>query len=77
MHLAARGAGRVPHASFCEGRDSTCADRLGFFADPTTLQASLKPLPGELQIPANSPEATVEITQLEDVKKQPRAWVEP
>jgi hypothetical protein len=30
---------------------------------------SLKALPGEPKIPANFPEATVEITQFEDVKK--------
>jgi hypothetical protein len=35
----------------------------------TTLHDFLKPLPGELKITANSPEATVEITQSEDVKK--------
>jgi hypothetical protein len=37
------------------------------FLDP--LPDSLKPLPGELRIPANFPEATVEITQSEDVNK--------
>jgi hypothetical protein len=42
---------------------------LQFAASKTTLQAFLKPLPGELKIPANFPEATVEITQFEDVKK--------
>jgi hypothetical protein len=36
----------------------------------TTLHDFLKPLPGELKIPANFPEATVKITQFsEDVKK--------
>jgi hypothetical protein len=34
-----------------------------------TLQDFLKSLPGELIIPANFPQATVEITQFEDVKK--------
>jgi len=35
----------------------------------TPLQDFLKPLPGELIIPANFPEGTVEITQFEDVGK--------
>jgi hypothetical protein len=35
----------------------------------TTLQDFLKALPRELKITANSPEATVEITQFEEVKK--------
>jgi hypothetical protein len=33
------------------------------------LPAFFKALPGELKNPANFPEATVEITQFEDVKK--------
>jgi hypothetical protein len=35
----------------------------------TTLQDFLKTLPGEPTISGNFPEATVEITQFEDVKK--------
>ncbi len=42
---------------------------LQFAAGKTTLLAFLKALPGELKITANFPEATVEITQFEDVKK--------
>jgi hypothetical protein len=37
----------------------------------TTLQAFLKALPGELKITANFPEATVEITRFEGVRKAP------
>jgi len=40
------------------------------------LQDFLKALPGQLKIPANFPEATVEITQFEDVKKAAKVCVE-
>jgi hypothetical protein len=50
---------------------------LGSFADPATaLQNFLKPPPGELKIPANFPQATIEITQLENVKKAAKVCVE-
>jgi hypothetical protein len=42
---------------------------LQFAASKTTLQDFFKPLPGELKITANFPEATAEITQFEDVRK--------
>jgi hypothetical protein len=42
---------------------------LQFATSKTTLQDFLKPLPGELKIPANFREATVEITQFKDIKK--------
>jgi hypothetical protein len=41
-----------------------------------TLQDFLKALPGELKITANLPEATVEITQFENVKRRPRGRIE-
>jgi hypothetical protein len=39
------------------------------------LQAFLKPPPGEPKISANFPEATVEITRLEEVKEVRTQWI--